>query len=77
MPKDGAMVLSDFPPDTLFRLKCDKCGRSGQYRHETLSQIYGPDQKMPDLLPVFSADCRKRKANVPSDRCGIVYVKDE
>ena len=33
----------------MVRLACDRCGRKGQYRRDTLIEKYGTEMTMPDL----------------------------
>jgi hypothetical protein len=33
---------------------CDKCGRRGEYKRETLLAAFGPDIAMPSLLQPFA-----------------------
>jgi len=44
----GSLQLRDYPGD-MVRLSCEKCGRSGQYRKQTLIECYGADLRLPDL----------------------------
>ena len=44
----GSLQLRDYPGD-LVRLSCEKCGRKGQYREQTLVDRYGADVRLPDL----------------------------
>jgi hypothetical protein len=46
----------------MVRLACDRCGRQGQYRRDTL--IYDLDETMPDLLHLI-AQCPRR--HTPGD----------
>ena len=43
-----SLQLRDYPGD-MVRLSCEKCGRSGQYRKQTLIERYGADIRLPDL----------------------------
>ena len=36
-------------PSEIVRLSCEKCGRAGQYRKQTLIERYGADIRLPDL----------------------------
>ena len=58
-------------PLPMVRLVCDRCGRRGQYRKETLIDRHGPDIVGADLL-VAVADCPRHRA-LGEERCGIVY----
>src|SRR5262249_28202552 len=44
----------------MVRLRCDKCGRRGQYRVDKLLKQYGPDIPMPDLRHEL-AQCPHRR----------------
>ncbi len=57
----------------MIRLACDKCGRQGQYRRQTLVGRFGPDAKMPDILYQLSSDCPKRVSY--SDWCRVRFEK--
>ena len=48
MTKD-ALTTSTYP-FPIVRIVCSKCARSGQYRHQTLIDLYGPDAGMPEVL---------------------------
>jgi hypothetical protein len=63
-------TLASFP-NAMVRLVCDRCGRRGQYRKETLIREYGPDIVVPDLL-VTLAKCPRHGAM--GDACGVVYA---
>jgi hypothetical protein len=54
----GSIRLRDYPGD-IVRLGCDRCGRSGQYRKQTLIAQYGPDIVLPDLRHEI-AQCERR-----------------
>jgi len=45
---NGSLQLREYPGD-LVRLSCAKCGRSGQYRKQSLIERYGADIRLPDL----------------------------
>ena len=40
--------LRDYPGE-IVRLSCEKCGRSGQYRKQTLIERHDADMRLPDL----------------------------
>jgi hypothetical protein len=48
-------------PGDMVRLGCDRCGRSGRYRKQTLIAQYGPDILLPDLRHEI-AKCERRGA---------------
>ena len=66
---DGSLSLAEYPA-ALVRLKCSKCGRSGQYRKAKLIEKYGRDIPLPELLHMIAADCPKMDA-LGNDPCGI------
>jgi hypothetical protein len=68
-PIPVALTLTSYPRD-LVRLACDRCGRSGQYRRETLIERFGRDAQMPTVL-VALADCPRYKDM--SNPCGAHY----
>jgi hypothetical protein len=55
----------------MVRLRCDKCGRRGQYRVNKLLERFGPDIAMPDLRHEL-ARCPHRHSM--SDPCQVRYV---
>ena len=63
------MTLGKYPRP-IVRLICSRCDRKGQYRKETLIDLYGPDITMPDLRHLI-AKC-ERHGEV-GDACGIRY----
>ena len=44
----GSLQLHDYPSE-IVRLSCEKCGRAGQYRKQTLIERYGAHIRLPDL----------------------------
>ena len=55
---NGSLSLAEYPA-AMVRLKCAKCGRSGQYRKATLIGKYGREIALPDLQHLVGASCRK------------------
>ena len=56
--------LSDFPPDKMIRMSCDKCGPNGKHWQQlqsTLMERYG-DIAMPDLLKREIQNCPRRES---------------
>lgn len=53
-----SLSLTEYPT-AMVRLKCAKCGRSGQYRKATLVEKYGREIPLPDLLHLVGASCPK------------------
>ena len=68
---NGSLSLAEYPA-ALVRLKCSKCGRSGQCRKAALIQQYGRDIPLPDLLHLVGASCPKMNA-LGNDPCGAHY----
>src|SRR5262244_271574 len=58
---NGSLQLFEYPGD-LVRLSCEKCGRSGRYRKQTLIERYGADIRLPDLREEI-AQCERRGQN--------------
>jgi hypothetical protein len=67
---NGSVTLLEFPGD-LVRLACEKCGRTGQYRKQTLIDCYGPDMPSPDLREEIA---RCERARQMHDMCAVHYV---
>ncbi len=67
----GSLRLAEYPA-AMLRLKCSKCGRSGQYRKAALIEKHGADVPLPDLLHRMCADCPKMDA-LGNDPCGAHY----
>ena len=55
----------------MVRLSCSKCGRSGQYRKQTLIDRYGADIRLPDLREEIAQCDRMGKMH---DGCMVRYV---
>ena len=69
MPQ-GALSPATFP-FAMVRIACDRCGRRGQYRRETIARRFGTDASMPDVLRALAACPRMGNA---SDPCGARYA---
>jgi hypothetical protein len=67
---NGSLQLFEYPGD-IVRLSCEKCGRSGQYRKQTLIERYGADMRLPDLREEI-AHCERR--GLMHDACMVRYV---
>jgi hypothetical protein len=67
---NGSFQLSEYPGD-IVRLSCEKCGRSGQYRKQTLVERYGGDIRLPDLREEIAQCGRKGQTH---DACMVRYV---
>ena len=66
----GALQLRDYPSE-IVRLSCEKCGRAGQYRKQTLIERDGTDIRRPDLREEI-AQCRRH--GQMHDACMVRYV---
>jgi hypothetical protein len=55
----------------MVRLSCAKCGRSGQYRKQTLIDRYGVDMRLPDLREEITQCGRQGKLY---DACMVRYI---
>lgn len=58
-------------PEGMTELHCDKCGRRGRYRRETLLERFGPEIALPDLRHKIAKCPRK---NSKSDPCYVTYT---
>jgi hypothetical protein len=67
---NGPLQLREYPAD-MVRLSCTKCGRSGQYRKQTLIERYGADIRLPDLREEIAHCERQGKMH---DACMVHYV---
>jgi hypothetical protein len=72
--RDGANLLSDIRVPVL-TVVCEPCGRRERYDVERLTQQYGWDAKLTDLLSALTADCPKRGSVSIHDRCKAVYER--
>ena len=55
----------------IVRLACDRCGRRGQYRLETLVSKFGLEEPMPDLRHLIAQGPRHGQ---PGQACGVYYA---
>ena len=55
---NGSLSLAEYPA-AMVRLKCEKCGRAGQYRKTALIKKYSADIPLPKLLRFVAADYPK------------------
>jgi hypothetical protein len=70
MPHDGATILSDLVGKLdAVRVTCERCGRNGRYRLESLIAKHGSNAKIVDWLDELTADCSVKHAQNWSDRC--------
>ena len=67
----GSLQLRDYPSE-IVRLSCEKCGRAGQYRKQTLIERYGADMRLPDLREEI-AQCRRQ--GQMHDACMVRYIE--
>ncbi len=68
---NGSLSLAEYPA-AMVRLRCSKCGRSGQYRKATLIETYGAEIPLPDLLHLVGVSCPKMD-KLGNDPCGAHY----
>jgi hypothetical protein len=69
----GSFTLAEHSGD-LVRLVCERCGRRGQYRKDTLLAQYPADTVLPDLLHTI-AQCERW--NTLTGDCGVRYDFDD
>ena len=69
MSQSGSHTLAEYPKP-MVRLVCKLCDRKGQYRKATLTDRFGPDIPLPDLLHLI-AKCERYGR--PGERCGVRY----
>ena len=67
----GALTIRDFPTDPI-EVDCKRCGRNGRYRKATLSEKYGNNIRLPDLLALIAGDCESRN-KLGNQGCGAIY----
>jgi hypothetical protein len=65
---NGSLQLFEYPSE-MVRLSCEKCGRSGQYRKQTLIERYGADIRLPDLREEIA-----ERRGLMHDACMVRYV---
>jgi hypothetical protein len=70
MPRNGAIMFNDLVNrlDAL-RVTCERCGRNGRYRLESLIAERGPDANVPDWLHKLTVTCEIKQAQNWRDRC--------
>jgi len=68
---NSSLQLREYPGE-IVRLSCEKCGRSGQYRTQTLIEGYGADIRLRDLREEIAQCERQRKMH---DACMVHYVE--
>jgi hypothetical protein len=70
MPRNGATIFSDLiDKRDAVRVTCERCGRNGRYRLQSLIAERGGDSSVVDWLAELTADCPIKQAQNWSDRC--------
>ena len=70
MPRNGAIIFSDrIGLLDAVPVSCDRCGRNGRYRLQSLIADRGGDASVVDWLAELTADCSIKQAQNWSDRC--------
>ena len=67
---NGSLTLREHL-GAIVRLTCEKCGRAGRYRKQTLIERFGADMRLPDLREEI-AQCERR--GQMHDTCGVHYL---
>lgn len=63
----------DYPLD-IVRLKCEKCGRYGQYSKARFIELVGADTSLPEARYKIAKDCPREKSGIAMhNRCGVSY----
>lgn len=62
-------------PDRI-RIICPACGRKGDYSRDRAIARYGADLNLPDLLPLVSADCPRRRHTVNGAGCAARFAPE-
>ncbi len=66
----GSHSLGEFPL-AVVRIECERCGRAGSYRLDSLMARFGPDAALPDVLMALASCERRRDFSQP---CGARYT---
>jgi hypothetical protein len=70
MPRDGAIIFSDLISKLdAVQVSCERCGRDGRYRLQSLIAERGGDASVVDWLAELTADCSIKQTQNWSDRC--------
>jgi len=70
MPRHGAIIFSDLIGKLdAVQVTCERCGRKGRYRLQSLIAERGPEARLVDWLDELTADCSIKQANNWADRC--------
>jgi hypothetical protein len=70
MPRNGATIFSDLIGRLdAVQVSCDRCGRNGRYRLQSLIAELGGDASVVDWLSELTATCPIKQAQNWSDRC--------
>jgi hypothetical protein len=67
----GSLTLREYPTE-MVRLACERCGRAGQYRKDSLIEQFGPDIALPDLRHEIAKCERRGKTH---DGCRVHYLR--
>jgi hypothetical protein len=72
METSGSITLGEAAEHTaVLTVACSRCERAGRYKLDTLIVRHGADFGIPELLPLLSDDCPKRKSITVYDLSGI------
>ena len=66
----GSLSPATYPTGAI-TIRRDRCSRVGRYRRQTLTERYGSDAAMPDVLNEITA-C-ERNARLSTDRCNAYF----
>lgn len=69
MPRNGVLLLSDYPHD-MVGIECLKCNRRGRFSKARLMEKYG-DIDLPDLRKELATNCTGKSLNFP---CSARYT---
>ncbi len=65
----GAVLMSEtnWP---MLDVYCQRCGRRGRYRVETLVARFGPEARLPDVASALEGDCDRKGRH---DGCFVTF----
>lgn len=70
MPRDGAIIFSNLIGKLdAIQVTCERCGRKGRHRLQSLMAERGGDTSVPDWLAELTADYSIKQAQNRGDRC--------
>ena len=70
MPRHGAIIFSDLVGKLeAVLVTCERCGRNGRYRLQSLIAERGSEAKIVDWLDELTADCSTKQTSNWADRC--------